>query len=171
MKTVGIFPGKFLPLHKGHIWAINQAKKLCDKLYILVCFEPDVTKQLCEKAGFDFIDLQQKIKWFKKEFKNNDIKILGLDETGIVPYPNGWEEWSKRIKNIVNEKIDFIFGSNVEYSENYKKFFPNSKYVLIDELRENVPISATEIRENINKNFNFIADSVKPYFMKYINKK
>ncbi|MDX1392527.1 MAG: adenylyltransferase/cytidyltransferase family protein, partial [Rheinheimera sp.] len=32
MKT-GVFPGKFLPPHRGHITAILRAHALCDKLY------------------------------------------------------------------------------------------------------------------------------------------
>lgn len=169
MNTTGIFVGKFLPPHKGHIQSILEAKKHCTHLVVIVCFEPDVTKQLCKNAGIDFISLELKEKWIKSELKDcKDIEVLSLDETGIAKWPNGWEQWSERVKKLVNRPIDFIFGSELDYLDGYSKFFPSSKYVLLDPERKTVNISSTKIRADIKQNFEFIVDSAKPFFKKYI---
>ena len=168
----GLFVGKFLPPHKGHKFAILEAKKQCDKLYLVVGYEPNVTKELCEKAGLPTITLEQKLKWWREELKGESgIIILGEDETGIPDYPAGWEEWSRRTQNLVGERIDIIFGSEIGYAEYYKKYFPNSRYVLQDVDRKNVHISSTLIRGNLAENLDYIIDSARPFFEKIIKNK
>ncbi len=161
----GLFVGKFLPPHKGHKFAILDAKKQCDTLYLVVGYEPNVTKILCERAGIPLITLEQKLEWWREELKGESgIIILGEDETGIPDYPAGWEEWSRRTQNLVREHIDFVFGSEMSYAEYYKKYFPNSRYVLQDVERKNVHISSTRIREDISTNLDYIIDSARPFF-------
>lgn len=168
----GLFAGKFLPPHKGHKFAILKAKKKCDKLYLVVGYEPNVTKDLCAKAGFPIITLQQRVNWWKEELKNEkDIIILGEDETGIPAYPEGWKVWSERTQNLVKEKIDFIFGSELDYAPFYKQYFKESTYILQDENREINPISSTKIRANLKENYHWIIDSAKPFFENLLNKK
>ena len=40
MEKIGIYPGSFDPIHKGHIDIINRATKLVDKLFIAVADSP-----------------------------------------------------------------------------------------------------------------------------------
>ena len=40
MERIGIYPGSFDPIHKGHIYIINRATKLVDKLFIAVADSP-----------------------------------------------------------------------------------------------------------------------------------
>ena len=40
MERIGIYPGSFDPIHKGHIDIINRATKLVDKLFIAVADSP-----------------------------------------------------------------------------------------------------------------------------------
>src|SRR5271168_4267359 len=41
MKKYGLVVGKFSPLHRGHEWMVNEAKKQCDELLILSYSNPE----------------------------------------------------------------------------------------------------------------------------------
>lgn len=165
----GIFVGKFLPPHKGHIWAIKQASQKCDKLFVVVCEAPEYCKQLCQDAHMPYVDLKQKTQWMKEELKDiKNVKVVSFDESGIKTMPNGWAEWSEKLKDIVGEKIDVIFGSETDYAPYYAKYFKESKYVLQDTLRTNVNISATKIRNNLGGNVDYIINSARPFFENYL---
>ncbi len=169
---VGLFVGKFLPPHKGHKFAILEAAKICDKLYLVIGFEPNVTRKLCEQANMPFITLEQKIEWWQHELKDiPNIIIRGEDETGIPDYPAGWAVWSQRTQDIVGEHIDIVFGSELSYAPYYEKYFPDSEYQLQDVDRVNFPISSTIIRQNVQSNLSWIIDSARPFFENYYNKK
>lgn len=169
--TVGLFVGKFLPPHKGHKFAILEAAKNCNKLYLVVGFEPNITRNLCEQAGIPFITLEQRLNWWREELKDfPNIIILGEDETGIPDYPEGWEVWAKRTQNVVGEPIDIVFGSELSYAPYYAKYFKNSEYRLQDTNRVNCPISSTIIRKNMRECLGWIIDSARPFFEEYFNK-
>lgn len=160
-----MFVGKFLPPHIGHINAIKNAAKLCDKLFVVVGSDKNAHSKLCEKANIPFIDLETKTKWVSEELKDiKNVQVVAFDEEGIPSMPYGWKEWSQRLKNLLNEKIDVIYGSERSYEKEYKTYFPESKYVLQDEFRQDVPISSTKIRSDVKKYYNYICDSAKPFF-------
>jgi len=168
MKT-GLFVGKFLPLHLGHLNAIKKASLNCDKLFVVVGDDPIKNKKLCDEAHLPFIDLKTKTEWVKLETKDlKNVIVLPFDESGIKSSPFGWEDWSKKLKEILKEKIDIIFGSEEDYAPYYKIYFPESEYVLQDKSRKEVNISSTKIRSDIKKYFDYIAPSAKPFFEKYL---
>ena len=167
--TVGMFVGKFLPPHIGHINAIKKASKLCDKLFVVVGGDEKRNMELCKEAGIPFIDLNTKTKWIENELKGiQNIQIISFNEEGIPTMPNGWKEWSERLKNVLGEKIDVIFGSERDYEKEYKKYFKESTYVLQDEFRDEIKISSTKIRSNPKKYFDYICDSAKPFFYGFL---
>lgn len=71
MKNVGIYPGSFDPIHKGHIDIINRATKLVDKLYIAVADSPH--KQ-------PLFNLEERKDMIENEFASNkDIEVIAFD--------------------------------------------------------------------------------------------
>lgn len=170
--VVGMFVGKFLPLHIGHINAIKKASKMCDKLFVVVGGDEIRCKKLCDEAKIPFIDLKTKTEWVKNELKDlKNVEVISFNEEGIPTMPNGWKEWSEKLKSLLCEKVDIIFGSERDYCKDYEKYFSESKYVLQDEFRKEVNISATKIRENPQKYFDYLCDSAKPFFKKFLDNK
>lgn len=169
MHKVGVIYGKFLPPHRGHLLQIINSATQCDRLYVVVSDNKNTSKALCDKAGIKRMDMKTRAKWLSIELQNlQHIKVLTLDETNIPPYPNGWGEWATLLEQTVPEKFDVIFGGEQEYAEGNKTYFPYAEYSLFDYGRSTFPISATEIRTNYMKHWDYILGSARGFFSKKV---
>jgi len=169
MYKIGVFPGKFMPPHRGHLNSIINAATKSELLYVVVSDHPKITKRLCDKDGLKIMDLKTRAKWLSIELYGFDhIKVVMLDETGIEEYPYDWTKWSNRLKKLIPEEFDVIFGGEIEYKEQYKKNFPNAKYEIFDYNIKKYPISAAEIRSEPYKNWDYILGSARPFFTKKV---
>ena len=154
--TRGIILGKFYPLHKGHIFLIQSAINHVDELILLI-----------GSLKSETISGDLRFNWLQKTFPN--LKIYHItDENPQYPHehPNFWNIWKSSIRNFVPDKIDFLFTSE-DYGDQLASIF-NATHICIDKERINVPISATEIRKNPIKYWDFLSDITKPYFVKKI---
>lgn len=113
--------------------------------------------------------MKQRAKWLSQELQGfQHIKVLMLDETGIPTYPYGWSEWSGRLKQLVPEEFEVIFGGEPEYQQYNDIYLPDITYELFDFKRERYPISATEIRNNPLKYWDYILGSARYFFAKKV---
>ena len=171
----GIIFGKFYPLHIGHINFINKRKEKVDKLYIVLCSDENRDLKLFKESDYR-LKPSKRINIIKEEFYNDEkIEILQLDETGITYYPNGWEDWSNAVDKMLieyNVNIDVVFTNEIKDVENYKKYFKklknineNFEVITTDVDRDEVHISATEIRNNPEKNKMFLTPRGKHYLV------
>ena len=149
--------GKFLPFHKGHEALINFALSKCDYLTVLVCCsEKEPISGVVRKA------------WIEKTFEqqaNIEVKVFNYLESEL---PNTSAS-SKAVSEIWANafKKQFPDYALVITSEPYGEFvagFMNIQHIAYDIPRNIFPVSATDIRNNILANWNFLPDSVKPYF-------
>lgn len=169
MYKTGVLAGKFTPPHRGHLSAIINASTKCEKLYVVISDHAKLTKMLCDKDNLPLMDLKLRAKWLSKELQGFDhIKVLMLDETNIPMYPYGWEQWSQMLIDLIPEKIDVLFGGELEYKEENDKYFPDAVYEIFDYKRERYPISATEIRANPLKHWDYILGSARHFFAKKV---
>ncbi len=160
MKT-GLVLGKFYPLHSGHINLIEFAQKQCDELIVLICAS--------DKENIPgFVRLQ----WLKETFKNTQkIKptLLSYSEEELpntsVSSKDVSKIWANKIFNTLG-RIDIIFSSEI-YGD-YLAEFLQCKHIPFDPDRTTNNISSTRIRKNVFKNWNHIASSARPYFVKKI---
>ncbi|MEQ1799024.1 MAG: AAA family ATPase [Lacibacter sp.] len=157
----GLIIGKFYPLHAGHIGLIEFAEKNCDLLYVLIC-----------ASDKEAIQGEKRLQWLEETFKNKlNIKpvLLNYSEKGLPNTSVSSEDVSK----IWASKISTIFtGINIIFSsEPYGEYLAHAlkcKSISYDPDRTTVSISATEIRQNPFKFWEYIAASAKPYFVKKI---
>lgn len=147
--TIGFFGGKFLPLHLGHVYAITQASTLVDELFIVLVTNSDRDKEICKTGNLEFIPPAVRLSWIGETFSNIDnIRIIYVEEEWSED-ENDWSDGVEKIKRAINRPIDFVFSSEPSYDRLFRKYYPDTEHILIDEVRKNVPISATQIRNDV----------------------
>ncbi|OCG42922.1 multifunctional transcriptional regulator/nicotinamide-nucleotide adenylyltransferase/ribosylnicotinamide kinase NadR [Gilliamella sp. Bif1-4] len=169
---VGLIFGKFYPLHCGHIYLIEKAMSQVDVLHIILGCEELRDKQLFDKSRLPKQpQVSDRFSWLKETFKDrHNIHIHVLDEAGIEFYPNGWQDWSCRVKQILSEhkiKPNVVFTSEPQDVKNHELYF-GCQVIIVDANRDFISISATQIRENPYKNWSYIAQAAKPFFVKKV---
>ena len=169
MPKVGVYFGKMIPPHRGHLNAILSAATQVQKLYVVVSDNKYKTQRICNEAGIPEIPVNLRMQWLKQELQDMPhIKVVKLDESDIPEYPNGWSEWTSLLQKAVNEDINAFFCGEHEYVENLKKYFPTSEVNLYDPERTNYNISATKIREDVIANWEHILGPARPFFAKKV---
>ena len=175
----GLIIGKFLPFHKGHHAMIDYASRHCNQLTIIV-------------LGYvgELFSLEQRYKWLKdtydtpKAFQNRWIESLKgkrfepckinvksylydeevLDSSSESNIESS-KQWCDALSDYIKD-IDVIIGS-----EDYVKYmaeYSNKKYYIYNKERDIVPISATEIRKDPIKYWDYLMPSVKKAFVRHI---
>jgi HTH-type transcriptional repressor of NAD biosynthesis genes len=162
----GLILGKMYPPHKGHFFLIESAAKQCERLTILVCSLPGET-----------IPGNLRYDWIRRTFSSSNFNIIHITDD-VIQYPRNDEDeffWDTWIGIIMRElpEIDVIFTSEdygKQLAQRINHRYPNMNIdsVEVDKSRETYPISGTAIRNDVMKNWEFIPDIVKPYFMKKI---
>lgn len=169
MPKVGVYFGKFIPPHRGHLTAIVNAATKCQKLYVVVSDNRNRTERICKESGIKNISIELRLQWLSQELQDlNHIKVVALDETDLPEYPNGWEEWTSKMKEVIKEPIDIFYCGELEYRDELKKYFPNSQVEVFDPERQTYNISATIIRSNPYKYWDHILGPARPFFAKKV---
>lgn len=79
MEKVGVYPGSFDPIHRGHIDIINRAKKFVDKLYVAVADSPHKNP---------LFSLDERKEMIQQEFpKDSSIEVIAFDNL-LVDFAN-----------------------------------------------------------------------------------
>lgn len=168
-RKIGIIFGKFYPLHCGHIYLIEKAITQVDELHVFLGCEQTRDLKLFEISQMTRQPLvKDRFYWLKKTFQNyRNIYIHVLDETGIAYYPDGWKDWSDRVKLILAKhhvKPTVIFTSERQDMENHQRYF-KCAVELVDVNRDFMNISATKIRNNPFHYWQYIARAARPFFV------
>lgn len=169
MYQTGVYFGRFCPPHRGHLYQIIEASTKCSKLIVVISDNRVQTEAICREAGLPVMTYQLRKQWIGQQIQDMEhIEVRVLDETDIPVYPNGWEAWAKRMREVVPEPIDAFFVGDRDYEETLQSYFPESIIELFDPRRTRYPISATEIRQDIFNNWHYILGTARPFFAKKV---
>lgn len=171
-KTIGVYGGKFLPFHEGHLNCIMMAQSLVDILFVVVGYDHTYERQLCKYSGFEWVSQRVRERWITKELKDfPNIRVLSHYERRSDDYMNDPTVMysNKELIKKVGGKVDFVFSSEVIYEEYFEKYIPGAKHVVLDYGRNGVPISASKIRANgVFHYWNYLPKSVQEYYNKRV---
>jgi len=142
-KTLGIIIGRFQPLHEGHKEIIMKAKKLCDKLLIIVG-SANVARTI--KNPWTYSERKELIQAFL------DKNGLDFEDAQVIPvndYKYSDTQWILDVQEIVNMHKSFgkriLFGFDKEGND-YLKWFPQYGFHNIESASS---INATTIRRSM----------------------
>jgi len=162
--VVGMFGGKFYPLHQGHVWCIQQAASMVDTLYLIL----SCSKRREENLEGPYLSPALRLSWLgevTRDFSN--VKILSVEDNyGSDDY--NWRDECMRITRLT-EKFDLVFSSETEYSEGYKYYIENgAKHILLDTERRRFKIHSSAIRKQPQSFWQFLPACVRRFYAKRI---
>lgn len=152
----GLIFGKMMPVHAGHVYLIEQARKQCDKLTIFIC--------TLEREPIP-VHLRQY--WLNQIFP--DVEVIHCRENlPQYPYesPNFWETWVEIVRKYISSDVECLFTSE-DYGIEFARRL-GIMHIMIDKQRETVPISGTLVRAEPYKYWDYIPAAVRPYFTKKV---
>ncbi|OLP17423.1 hypothetical protein BST81_16670 [Leptolyngbya sp. 'hensonii'] len=147
---LGITVGKFYPFHLGHDYLIRQAKGQVDHLVVLVGYKP--TQEISGLARANWI-----------RFLHPDVEVIEVLED-IPEAPAPWAE--RALEVLQGRKPDWAFTSET-YGEPWAVLM-GAEHQAIDLLRSTVPISGTQLRQNLATYWQMLTPPAKAYFAKRI---
>lgn len=146
---VGMYGGKFMPFHKGHLHCVEEAAKLCEKLYVILFHGGNQELEILEQRPNEkFLQFEDRLEHVKNGCKHlSNVIVIDIDVTNCK-YEDNTENWDMETPLVLNAcgHLDVVFGSEPSYSEYFRRAYPNAEIVLIDVDRKEIPISATKIR-------------------------
>lgn len=145
-KRIGMFVGKFLPPHLGHLNQILECSAQCDKLFVVVADSTERSKQLCKNASIPTIFPKRRYQWLKNYFKTyKNIKVKFLNQGMLEAFPDT-KNWVKKINHITHHLVRVWFVDK-NYEELSHKVFPEFEFVGFN--RNKINIRAENIRNNL----------------------
>ena len=146
-QKVGMYGGKFLPLHKGHLYCIDVASKECDLVYAILFVngtdELEVRKN--DKPEYSIEARFERLKNICKYYPN--VKPIIIDVSKCKK-KNGSEDWDAETPLVRKyiPKMFAVYSSEPSYGEYFARAYPEAVHRIIDAKRIKYPISATMIR-------------------------
>ena len=139
MNSIGIFPGSFDPITKGHEHIILKAAKMVD--HLVVAIGTNSTKNY-------LFSLEKRVEWIESTFKNhNNITVKTYDGL-TVEFANNVN--AKYIFRGLRSSIDFEYEKQI--AETNKILSPNIESVFLLPDSSISMISSSIIREIIKNN-------------------
>ena len=147
---VGMYGGKFLPMHRGHIHCISEALNVCEKLYVILFIGGFGEKLVRKTDKRDILTTKfRQEQLYKVSSCSHLIEPIVIDISDCIN-KNGDEDWDAETPLVLGacrERFDVVFGSEpVAYAPYFERAYPWADYVIIDADRKTVPISATKVR-------------------------
>ncbi|QHW00630.1 AAA family ATPase [Spirosoma endbachense] len=156
--TTGLIFGKFLPVHKGHLALIEFARQQCDRLIVSMSITPD-----------DPISPKFRLRWLTELLAPYPtIEVVAEPDDFHDPDLPLWEAtklWAAFIKR--RFPTVSVFFSSEAYAIPLA-YHSGLRHISFDPPRQQVPVSATLIRQHPFQYWDYIPDVVRPHFVKKI---
>ena len=150
MNKIGIFPGSFDPITKGHEHIIIKASKMVDNLIVAIGINSTKTY---------LFNVEQRIQWIQQTFKDHKNISVNTYKGLTVDFANSVN--AEYIFRGLRSSIDFEYEKSI--AETNKTLSPNIESIFLIPDKSMSIISSSIIREIIKNNGNvaqFLPDEV-----------
>jgi bifunctional NMN adenylyltransferase/nudix hydrolase len=143
MSKIGVFIGRFQPMHIGHAHVISEALSKVDRLIVLV---GSANKARDPKNPFTYEERRSLISnAFAYEHALGRLEVLPLDD-----YPYSDADWLQKVENLISscskpEDIIYLTGYGKDKSSYYLNMFPSWESIQISSSYGT--FSASDVRE------------------------
>lgn len=152
----GLILGKFLPPHAGHQHLVQFAQNFVERLTVLVC--------TLEREP---IPGEMRYQWMCELFPRARV-VHVTEELPQEPHehPQFWDLWRETVLQAAGESIDFVFASE-DYGHRLACEV-GATFIPVDRDRELMRVSGTAVRTYPFRNWQYIPECVRSYFVKRI---
>lgn len=156
--------GKFMPLHKGHLALIDFAATQAETVSVCVTGHDGEVISSAERAWWV---IESYIQNSSINVRNLSYDPGKLNESSVSDLKSS-EEWAEFLKAELEDfsEIDVIIGS--EMYVKYMADYLGIGYIIYDENREKMPISATDIKSNIIRYWDYLSPAAKRSYVHHI---
>lgn len=149
----GMYGGKFMPMHIGHLACIQRASELCDKVYLILFSGGEQEKMIAENDHRQMLSLEFRREQLKRAASMFDNVVPLEIDVSSCRLQNGEEDWDAETPLVLKScgYFDAVFGSEPGYAPYFERAYPWAKYEMVDAARTLVPISATKVRAMKNE--------------------
>ncbi len=158
--TTGLALGRFAPLHKGHQMMIELAIQEMEHVIVLIFQTDDIV-----------IPVERRGEWIKQLYPTVSVVLADDCPDGKkYSYENG--EWAANIQNmyiaqkLIGEQITHVYHSE-EHGASVAEYLGCISRP-VDILRTQIPISATQIRQDPHKNKAYLEPFIYEEFLNAI---
>lgn len=164
--TIGFYGGKFLPFHMGHLNLIVEASLTVDRLYVVLTYNRERDRLICEKDGFESVEPTRRAAWIGEA-------VSGLDHVEVLTVEDfdteyDWDAGAEAIKRAIGHNIDTIFSSEPDYDPVFKRNYPGARHIVMDSERLKISVSASDIRRNLYAHWDDLPRFVRKDFVKKV---
>ena len=147
-ETVGFYGGKFLPMHKGHLYCIDTAARQCGHVVVLMFINGDDELRILRTDRDKTLSVESRTKQLKRVcalYPNTEFHVVDVLNLKL---PDGTEDWDAEtplVRKYV-PRMDFVYSSEPSYGEYFSRAYPEARHIIVDAERKTYPISSTMIR-------------------------
>ena len=150
--TTGFILGKFMPLHRGHMYLIEYASERVDQLIVLVC-----------SLKRESIPGELRYGWVRDLYPAVNV-LHCADEVPSYPHedPDFWNIWLRLIRRFVSIGPDVVFTSET-YGDKLAEIL-GARHECVDLARARFNVSGSAVRANPRLYWDLLPPPVQAYY-------